>query len=101
MSSLVDEPELQVQTTSVAVGGGTLTVELEDGRTLSVPTAWYPRLHHGTPEEWANYEIGVSGIHWEDLDEDISISGLLLGRRSGESPKSIRRWLDERNTQGR
>jgi hypothetical protein len=75
-----------------------LTVDLADGRTLSVPLAWYPRLLHGTPEERRNWRLigdGV-GIHWPDLDEDIGIDGLLLGRRSGESQKSLQRWLQRR-----
>lgn len=73
----------------------TLTVELSDGRTLSVPLEWYPRLRHGTPKERENWElIGQGdGIHWPDLDEDLSVEGLLAGRRSMESKKSFERWL--------
>lgn len=76
----------------------TLTVELSDGRTLQVPIAWYPRLLHGTREERNNWSlIGEGdGIHWPDLDEDISVEGLLEGRRSGESSKSLQRWLAAR-----
>jgi len=74
----------------------TLTVDLMDGRTISVPLAWYPRLRHGTSAERANVEIGPYGLHWPDLDEDVSIRGLLLGRKSGESPASLKRWLDHR-----
>lgn len=83
----------------VTVSDETLTVELEDGRTLSAPLGWYPRLAHSTPAErnrWRLIGQGV-GIHWEDLDEDISIEGLLLGRRSGESQRSLQRWLEARN----
>lgn len=91
--------ELQtVKGLDVSVTDDTLTVDLADGRTLSVPLAWYPRLLHGTPEERRNWRLigdGV-GIHWPDLDEDISIQGLLLGRRSGESQASLRRWLEGR-----
>ncbi len=82
----------------VSVTDDTLTVDLADGRTLSVPLTWYPRLWHGTPEERRNSRLigeGV-GIHWPDLDEDISVEGLLLGKRSGESPSSLQRWLDAR-----
>lgn len=78
------ERELDVEATSEVVTDDTLTVGLADGRTISVPLQWYPRLRHGTPEERANFEIGVFGIHWPDLDEDISTRGLLLGRKSGE-----------------
>jgi len=82
----------------VTVSDEALTVELEDGRTLSAPLGWYPRLAHSTPAErnrWRLIGQGI-GIHWEDLDEDISIEGLLLGRRSGESQRSLQRWLEAR-----
>jgi len=76
-----------------------LSVHLQDGRTISVPVAWYPRLLHGTPEERKHWRlIGKGeGINWESLDEDISVAGLLEGRKSMESPASIRRWLDSRD----
>ena len=72
-----------------------LTVELADGRLISVPLAWYPRLVHATPAERNNWELIAANrhIHWEDLDEDISVEGLLAGRRSGESEASFKRWL--------
>jgi hypothetical protein len=82
----------------VTVSDEALTVELEDGRTLSAPLGWYPRLAHSTPAErnrWRLIGQGI-GIHWQDLDEDISIEGLLLGRRSGESQRSLQRWLEAR-----
>jgi hypothetical protein len=76
----------------------TLSVDLEDGRTVSVPIGWYPRLAHGTPAERANFQISGAGygIHWPDLDEDIGIEGLLLGKKSTESPSSFERWLQRR-----
>ena len=75
-----------------------LTVDLSDGRTISVPLAWYPRLLNATPKERGNWElIGKGqGIHWEDLDEDISVEGLLTGHPSGESQASFKRWLQKR-----
>lgn len=85
-----------VPPTMAEVTEETLTVELADGRTIVVPTAWYPRLACGTPREWANYELSDLGIHWPDLDEDISVSGLLLGRKSGESGASLKFWMDAR-----
>jgi hypothetical protein len=83
---------------SAAVTEEALTVELADGRTLSVPLAWYPRLLHGTPEERSHWRlIGAGeGIHWPDLDEDISVESLLLGKPSGESQRSLQGWLDSR-----
>jgi Protein of unknown function (DUF2442) len=79
----------------VSVTEDTLTVELVDGRTVTVPVTWYPRLAHGSLAERANWRlIGEGeGIHWPDLDEDISIEGLLAGRRSGETQASLRRWF--------
>ena len=55
-------------------------VDLEDGRTLGVPLVWFPRLLHGTPEQRAKVELSRAGLHWDELDEDISIAGLLAGR---------------------
>lgn len=82
----------------VTVTEDTLTVDLSDGRTVSVPLAWFPRLMHSTPEERNNWRlIGRGhGIHWEDIDEDISIEGLLAGKPSGESQASFKKWLNQR-----
>jgi hypothetical protein len=88
---------LTVRATSVRVTDDEITVELEDGRTLSVPTAWFPRLVHATPRERANYEVDDVGVTWPDVEADFSIRGLLLGRKSGESPKSLKFWLDNRS----
>ncbi len=81
--------------TSVVVTEDALAVELIDGRSLAVPIGWYPRLRHGSPAERNNYCFigGGSGIHWPDLDEDISIEGLIAGRPSGESQRSFQHWL--------
>jgi hypothetical protein len=87
---------------AVAIDSGTLTVDLSDGRTISVPIAWYPRLSHGTRPERENWRLIADGdgIHWPDLDEDISVSALLEGRRSAESQASLKRWLDGRRKDG-
>lgn len=79
----------------VTVTDDTLSVDMEDGRTVSVPIGWYPRLAHGTPKERSNFEISGAGfgLHWPDLDEDIGIEGLLLGKRSTENPASFQKWL--------
>ena len=84
--------------TGVSVTDDTLSVDLEDGRTVSVPIGWYPRLAYGTPAERANVQIsGASfGLHWPDLDEDIGIDGILLGKQSSESAQSFERWLQSR-----
>jgi hypothetical protein len=83
---------------SVVVTDDSLSVDLVDGRTVSVPLAWYPRLSHGSPAERNNWRlIGQGeGIHWADLDEDISVEDLLSGCPSGESQSSLKRWLASR-----
>ena len=85
----------------VRVTEDSLIVDLVDGRTISVPLAWYPRLAHGTDAERSRWRfIGDGeGIHWPNLDEDISVEGLLVGRRSGETQASLRRWLESRQVQ--
>lgn len=84
--------------TEVAVTDDTISIDLEDGRSISIPIGWYPRLAHGTPEERADFEISGAGygIHWPKLDEDVGVEGVLLGRKSTESPASFKRWLDQR-----
>ncbi len=84
----------------VSVTDDTLSVDLRDGRSLSVPLAWYPRLVHGSESERGNWRlIGAGeGIHWSDLDEDISLLGLLEGKPSGESQFSFDQWLRKRGT---
>ena len=83
---------------SVTVTDDTLSADLEDGRTISVPLGWYPRLANGIPAERANFQISGAGygVHWPDLDEDIGVEGLLLGRKSTESSASLERWLQAR-----
>ncbi|APF20444.1 hypothetical protein Calab_1410 [Caldithrix abyssi DSM 13497] len=80
----------------VAINEEDLTVELSDGRTITVPIAWFPRLVHATERERANWRLiaGGKGIHWPDLDEDISVQALILGKPSQESPESLKKWLD-------
>ena len=82
----------------VRVTNTALVVYLVDGRTLSAPLAWFPRLVHGTAAERNDYELRgeEDAIHWPALDEDISLEGLLVGGRSGESAASLQRWLGER-----
>ena len=76
----------------------TLIVDLEDGRSVAVPIGWYPRLAHGTPTERANFQVSGAGygIYWPDLDEDVGVEGLLLGKKSLESRESFARWLARR-----
>ena len=84
--------------TGVSVTDDTLSVDLEDGRTIAVPIGWYPRLAHGNSVERTNVQIAGSGfgLHWPDLDEDIGIEGIVLGKRSNESSQSFEKWLASR-----
>ncbi len=102
MSSLV----IEVQTATVqnvTVSDDTLMFDLADGRTVSVPLAWYPRLWYGEQAERDNWRVigQGEGIHWPDLDEDISVETVLWGKSSGESQRSFKRWIEERSRQGK
>jgi hypothetical protein len=102
MSSLAVEA-LEPRGKSVKVSDEELTVDLVDGRTIMVPLAWFPRLWHGTSQERNHFEIFADGayIHWPDLDEDLTVAGLLAGQRSGETPQSLKKWLDSRKTRSK
>lgn len=101
MSTLLTELR-EATAHNVSVSDDVLAVGLADGRTITVPLAWFPRLAHGTPAERANWRLIGSGegIHWPDLDEDISVGSLLAGRRSGEAQESLRRWFQGRKAAG-
>jgi len=71
---------ISVRATEIRLDDAQMWVELDDGRTLGIPLAWYPRLLHGSPEARAQVNISPSDLHWEELDEDISSAGLLAGR---------------------
>ena len=95
----ISKIEIEVPTAeNLTVTEDTLSVDLSDGRTISVPLAWYPRLTSASQSDQNNWRlIGKGyGIHWEDIDEDISIEGLLAGKPSGESQTSFKKWLDSR-----
>jgi hypothetical protein len=94
MSSLT----VDVRAQNVVMTADSLIVELHDGRSMSVPLTWYPRLLHGTPDERSNWRLigNAEGIHWPDLDEDISVENLLRGKPSGESEGSFKKWLEKR-----
>lgn len=101
-SSTVDTQNVRALT--LAITADVLTVELADGRTISAPLSWYPRLCHGTAEEREDWRLigGGRAIHWPLLDEDISIDNLVYGKPSAESQASLKRWLNDRtgNTAG-
>ena len=87
-----------VKVQDVLLSEDALTVDLSDGRTLSAPLVWYPRLLHGALQERRNWRLigDGEGIHWPDLDEDVSVENLIFGRPSGESQRSFQRWLESR-----
>ena len=97
MSTLATEIRA-VLAQNVSVTDDSLVVDLDDGRTISVPLAWFPRLLNGSREERNNWRLigRGDGIHWPELDEDISIEGIILGRPSGETQASFKRWLEAR-----
>ena len=97
MSILAAEIQ-EARAQGVEVRGDDLVVDLVDGRTVTVPVAWYPRLWYGSHEERTRFEIIGDGayIHWPDLDEDLTVAGILAGRRSGENPESLKKWLATR-----
>jgi hypothetical protein len=88
----------EVFAVEVSFSEDAMTISLDDGRRISVPLAWYPRLLAGTPEERIKFELigDGEGIHWPDLDEDISVGGVVAGRRSAESASSLARWISRR-----
>lgn len=87
---------------AIEITDDTLSVDLSDGRTISVPLAWYPRLLHSSIAERENWRLIANGegIHWDQLDEDISVKNIILGQPSGESQKSFQRWLTQRQAVG-
>ena len=98
MTTLAVKPDLPYAE-KVRVTEDTLNVDLSDGRTISVPLTWFPRLVHATREQRDNWRlIGRGhGIHWDDIDEEVSVEGIIAGRPSGESQSSFKKWLEERN----
>jgi len=98
MTTLILETEPLAN--QVTVTDEWLIVDLVDGRSLCIPLAWYPRLMHASPPERQNWQLLGDGyaIEWLDLDEHIGIEGLLAGRRSSESQRSLDRWLATRST---
>jgi hypothetical protein len=84
----------------VKISNDSLNVDLSDGRTISVPLEWFPRLVHATPAERKNWRLvgRGHGIHWEGVDEDISVEGLLAGKPLSESQSSFKKWLSQRQT---
>jgi hypothetical protein len=89
--------------TAVDVTDDSITVELADGRTIAAPLAWYPRLVHATPTERKRWRLigDGRGIHWPEVDEDISVENLLAGQPSAESQASFKKWLAGRGAPAR
>ncbi len=98
MSTLAVEIRIS-EALNVSLTDDTLSVDLNDGRSISVPIAWFPRLMHSNEHERNNWRLigRGQGIHWEDIDEDISMEGLIAGRPSGESQESFKKWMANRS----
>jgi hypothetical protein len=95
-TSIIEIQEARAQ--EVQIDDESLIIALVDGRTIIAPIVWYPRLWYGNKEERQDFQILGDGshIHWPALDEDLSVMGILAGRRSGESAKSLKKWLTAR-----
>ena len=91
---------LEARARGIEVTEDALSVDLIDGRTIIIPLVWFPRLWHGNINERRRFEIlgGGAYLHWPDLDEDLCVADLLAGRRSGESARSLKKWLEMRAT---
>src|SRR5438552_585185 len=97
MNTLTTELQ-EVAAENVIVTKDSLKIDLADGRTIEAPLTWYPRLLHASAKERSRWRLigRGEGIHWPDLDEDISVENVLLGHHSGESQRSFKKWLDGR-----
>jgi hypothetical protein len=93
---LIEKLESAAKAVNVTLTEDSLIVDLDDGRTISVPLAYYPRLYHGSIRERQNWVIEGEGIHWPELDEDIRTADLLIGLHSTESQESLKQWLEGR-----
>lgn len=80
---------MSISPKAVKFDENSMWVELSDGRNISVPLAWFPRLLQASPKQRLNFEMSISGLHWEELDEDISIAGLLVGKGDQSRSQTI------------
>ena len=98
----VESTGLFAEAVEAEVGRDAVTVRLSDGRAVSFPIAWSPRLLYAMPDELAEVEVSPYGIHWPQLNADVSVRGILVGRPSTEGPESIEAWralMDRRRAQ--
>jgi len=101
---MVSTVDLEIpRAVGVEVDADALTATLADGRVIAAPLAWFPRLLHADADARRNWRLigGGLGVHWPDLDEDVSIEGLLAGRPSREGPQSLQLWLEAKQVLGR
>ena len=83
---------MTISATKVRFDEDTMWIDLSDGRTIGVPLAWFPRLLHAAPDARKKIKVSRVGLHWEELDEDISVAGLLAGRGAPSARTS--RWSE-------
>ena len=98
VADLIERELAQPEIQAVSTSEDSLTVDLTDGRTIITPLLWYPRLSYASATERQNFQILRNVIYWPELDEEVSVRGMLLGRMSGESSHSIQRWLTQHQT---
>lgn len=96
LAQLLDKELEQTEIAEVAVDDDSLTVDLADGRTIVTPILWYPRLAYATDCERQTFKVSRNVVFWPNLDEEISVRSMLLGRKSGESQQSLAKWLAQR-----
>ena len=96
LAQLLDKELEQTEIAEVMIDDDSLTVDLTDGRTIITPILWYPRLAYATDCERQTFGIRRNVIFWSELDEEISVRSMLLGRKSGESQQSLTNWLAQR-----
>jgi len=92
MTDRNESPRGEDQPVAIRFADGFLHVTLQDGRIISTPLVWYPRLVEASPEQLANYELGLTGIHWPDIDEDLSVAGMLRGSRPPQRQQDM--WVE-------
>ena len=97
LAQLIEAELENIEIKKVEITDDSVIIDLQDGRTIITPLLWYPRLSFATAQERTKFEVRRNVIRWPELDEELSVRGMLLGRKSGESPASLQRWLAQRD----
>lgn len=97
LAQLIETELENTEIKRVDITNDSVIIDLQDGRTIITPLLWYPRLSFATTQERTRFEVRRNVIRWPELDEELSVRGMLLGRKSDESPASLQRWLAQRD----